>query len=514
MFVDQEDVSKLLSSASLVVVGTIIYSLAQLFERIVIARSLDPGAYGEVSIGLTVMSISATFALLGFQQGIARYMSKFDDLRDVRGTLVTGLLVAAVTTTFITGALLLNAEWLARTFFDPGTPVELMMLFILAVPFIVLMQLGLGGIRGQENTRYKIYAENLLYPGLRLGLIAGLLGLGYGLQAAGYAYLTAAAISATFALYMLNKLLPLTGEFSLHTREMLTFSLPLVVSSVLSLIFSQTDTLMIGYFHPSEEVGFYSAAYPLATGLNLVLTSFGFMYLPVATRLDTGNKREEMDAVYKLTTKWIFILTFPLFLTLAFFSSDVLSIVFGPEYAIAGLTLTILTIGYFTHAAAGRSKETFSALGFTKYVLLVNSIAFGLNFVLNLLLIPDMARVGAAIGSATAYILGNAITLVILKRKFNVSPFSTWSSRVFVALPVTMLPLSYLIASTVDGSFPVLAAFGIGSAALTLVVVVLAGGLQPEDRIPVEYVEELLGVRIPYIWRFIPDPSEADVDFE
>jgi O-antigen/teichoic acid export membrane protein len=505
MFVSQDDVSKLLSSASLVVAGSLIYSVAQLVERIVIARALTPAAYGEVSIGLTVMGISTTFALLGFNQGVPRFMSKFDNPIDVRGTFVTGVLVAAITTTVLTVGLLVNAEFLARTFFDPGTPTALLVLFVLSVPFVVLLKLGIGGIRGQENTRYKIYAENLLYPALRLGLITALLGLGYGIQATGYAYFAAAALSAIFAVYMLHRLFPLVGEFSLHTREMLTFSAPLVVSSLLAVIFSQTDTLMLGYFHPSEEVGFYSAAYPLATGLNLVLTSFGFMYLPVATRLDTGNKREEVDAVYKLTTKWIFVLTFPLFLTLAFFSSDVLSVVFGSEYAVAGLTLTILTIGYFTHAAAGRSKETFSALGFTKYVLLVNAISFGLNFVLNLLLIPDLARVGAAVGSATAYILGNAITLLILHRNFGISPFSRWSVRTFVALPLVLLPPSYIVSQTVEGTFPVLAVFGITSAALTLVVFTVSGGLQPEDIIPVEYVETALGVRIPYIRQFIPE---------
>jgi O-antigen/teichoic acid export membrane protein len=509
MFVDRDDVSKLLSSASLVVAGSLIYSISQLVERIVIARSLNPGAYGEVSIGLTVMSISATLALLGFTQGVPRFMSKFDDATDVRGTLATGLLVAAITTTVIVAGLLLNAEALANAFLDPGTPTNLLVLFSLAVPFVVVFRLSLGGIRGQENTRYKIYAENLLYPGLRLGLIVGLLGLGYGLEAAGYAYLVAAAVSALFATYMLNKLFPLTGSFSLHTREMLTFSAPLVVSSLLSLVFSQTDTLMIGYFHPSEEVGFYSAAFPLATGLNLVLTSFGFMYLPLATRLDTDNKRDEVDAVYKLTTKWIFVLTFPMFLTLAFFSDDVLSVIFGAEYAVAGLTLTILTVGYFTHAAAGRSKETFSVLGFTKYVLLVNAVSFGLNFVLNLVLIPDLARVGAAVGSATAYILGNAITLLILHRNFGISPFSRWSVRTFVALPVVLLPVSYAVSRSVEGTFPVLALFGVTAAAATVVVVTVAGGLQPEDRIPLEYIENLLGIRVPYIRRFIPDDESA-----
>lgn len=509
MFVDQDDVSKLLSSASLVAIGSVIYSISHLLERILIARALDPGAYGDVSIGLTVMGITTTFALLGLNQGITHFMSKFDGAVEERGAVMTGLFVALGTTIFATAVLLVSAEWLAELLFDPGTPTELMVLFVLAVPFVVLMRISIGGIRGRENTRYKIYAENLVYPGLKLVLIFGLLTLGYGIQAAGYAYVAAAAVSAAFAFYMLHRLLPLVGEFSLHTKSMLTFSTPLVLSSLLTVVFSQTDTLMIGYFHPSEEVGFYSAAYPLANGLSLILGSFGFMYLPIATRLDTGDKHEEVDAVYKLTTKWIYILTFPLFLTLAFFSEDILRVVFGPEYAVAGLTMTILTIGYFTHAAAGRSKETFSALGVTKYVFLVNLISFGLNFVLNLLLIPELARVGAAVGSATAYILGNAIALYILDRNFGISPFSRWSVRAFVALPVVMFPVSFLLSRTVEASFLELAAFGLCASLVTVVVVTLAGGLQPEDQIPLEAIENSLNIRIPYIRRYIPDDDTA-----
>jgi O-antigen/teichoic acid export membrane protein len=235
------------------------------------------------------------------------------------------------------------------------------------------------------------------------------------------------------------------------------------------------------------------------------------MYLPIATRLDTGDKHEEVDAVYKLTTKWIYILTFPLFLTLAFFSEDVLRVVFGPEYAVAGLTMTILTVGYFTHAATGRSKETFSALGLTKYVLIVNLISFGLNFVLNLLLIPEFARVGAAVGSATAYILGNAITLYILDRNFGISPFSRWSVRSFVALPVVMFPITFFVARTVEASFLVLAVFGLSASVLTVVIVMLVGGLQPEDRIPLDAIEGSLGITIPYVRRYIPD-DDATLD--
>jgi hypothetical protein len=46
------------------------------------------------------------------------------------------------------------------------------------------------------------------------------------------------------------------------------------------------------------------------------------------------------------------------------------------------------------------------------------------------------------------------------------------------------------------------------------VVVILSGGLQAEDIIPIEYIESVLGVTIPYIRRFVPEPDEAATSFE
>jgi O-antigen/teichoic acid export membrane protein len=286
---------------------------------------------------------------------------------------------------------------------------------------------------------------------------------------------------------------------------MLVFSIPLVISTLLSRLLTRTDTLMLGYLRSSAEVGLYSAAFPLASALVLVLSSFGFMYLPVASRLDAADKRDEIDAIYKLTTKWIFILTFPGFLTLVAFPGDVIATLFGPEYAPASTALLILAVGFFTRAAFGRSRETISALGYTTYLLVTNVFAFVLNVGLNLALIPRYGAEGAAVASAVSFVGLNLAVFAFLRVRFDISPFSKQARRTMIVLPLVMFPPVLLVSSLVSLSLPSIVLFAVVAEGVAVAVVAVTGCLQPEDVIPVEFIEDATGLRVPLIRRFIPD---------
>ncbi len=507
MELDKRDVSILLSSALLVFVGQIVYSVSQLVERIVIARLLTPDAYGEVDIGLALLTFSTTIALIGLQSGVPRYMSRFDDEANTRGAWLTGLLIAGATSIPIALVLFFNAELVAATFFERPESTHLLLLFVACIPFSVGFQVAISGIQGQENTIYRTYAHDLLFPGFRLFLLVGLLYTGFGILAAGIAYLVATIVAFVVAHVLLNRLIPLIGTFKLHAREMLFFSIPLVFATLLSRLLTRTDTLMLGYFRSSYEVGLYGAAYPLASGMLLVLSSFGFMFLPLASRLDANDKRSEIDAIYKLTTKWIYIVTFPLFLTFVVFSSDVLAVIFGGEYAQAGFALSILAVGFFTSAAFGRNRETISALGFTTWVFIANALAFVVNVVLNLLLIPRYGIAGAAVTSALSFIVLNGTVYVILKWRFDISPFSRWTVRTFMLLPLLLFPPAIALSAWVSLSVVTLPVFLVIVGLASLGVVFLTGCLQPEDELPLEILEERFGISVPLVRRFVPEPE-------
>lgn len=501
----EDEVDSLLSSAILVFFGAVLSSASGLIERVILTRFLSQANYGEVNLGITILMLGVTVATFGFYQGVPRYMSRFDTEEDVRGAWFTGLIVGLGIAVVLAGTVLLARGFVFSILFENPDSNRLLVVFVLAIPLLVGQRLGIGGIRGMEQTLYRTYTKDLLYPVGRILLLGLLLWLGFGLLAAGLAYLLAIATTFVVSVYLLNRLLSLRGPVQFHWSEMTRFSAPLMLSTIIVSLLLRTDTLMIGFFQPSTEVGLYTAAYPLAQALSIIISSFGFLYLPLASRLDAIDSHDELDQIYTLTTKWIYIVTFPGFLVFVAFPGDVLTIFFGDQYAAAAGAFTVLAFGFFTNAAAGRCRETISALGYPNYNLVINAIAFTINFVLNLLLIPRYSFFGAAVASVTAYLITNTLAIAVLKRQFDITPFSRHSLRVYVLLPLFLLPVplgaSRLFTLSVLSLPIVLVVVGI----VSLIVVVAVGGVQAEDELVISLLEEKVGREIPFVRNYIPE---------
>jgi O-antigen/teichoic acid export membrane protein len=509
---DKTGLTTVVSSASLVIVGSLFGSASKLIERVIISQVLSPGAYGQVALGLSVMSLGLTLAIAGCDQGIPRFMSRFEDTRDVRGAWLSGFLISGVITLVITAVLLFRVEWVINTLFDGTAPPQLVVVFILAIPVLAGQQLGVGAIRGFENTIYRTYSRDLLYNGLRLGLLVVLLLAGVGVFAAGYAYVVAGAVGFVVIHVFLRRLLPLRGEFTPHVRKLLWFSVPLLFSAAVTKLLSQIDTLMLGWYLSNSAVGSYDVAYTLALGLGVIFSSFGFIYLPLTSRFDASGRRGELDRVHTLTAKWTVLAGFPVFLTFAAFPTDVIGAVFGDNYVQSGVgvALALLSTGFFLSGVAGYCQNALSGLGYTRSILAVNVIAAVANIILNLALIPPYGIVGAAAASALSFTTLNWVAFLFLYRVARISPFSRFTVKMFVLLPVVLFPPALVLSQVVSLSLFTIPVFAIGAGLASLALCAATGCFQPEDEIPVELIEDRLGIRIPYIRRHIPDDGDDE----
>lgn len=500
-----EEVGVLLSSATLVLAGTLVFSTAGLVERVIVARWLSKSAYGEINSALAILTLGMTLSVMGLYQGVPRFMSRFDNFQNKRGVYLSGLLTSLLVSTCLAGILVVSLDFTFPILFEDPDSYLLVLAIVLAIPFGTAMRVTVGGVRGMEQTLYRVYIRDLGYRVGRVFFVVVFLLLGYGVVAMGFAVLAATILGFVGGLLLLNKILPLRGRAQFNVSELVRFSIPLSISTIIVVLLVRTDTLMLAYFKPSADVGLYGAAFPLSQALLLALSSFGYIYLPLISRLDEGDEHAGINRVYELSTKWIFVVTFPPFLLFTVFGEGTLSLFFGDKYAAASTAFAVLSLGFFTNAAAGRSRETISALGYPKYNLAINGIAFLTNIALNLVLIPLYSYLGAAVASAAAFGTINILAVGLLKTKFGISPFSPDSIRTFVAVPVVLLPIGHVLSMVVPVTpvtFPLLLiGFGIAS----LVVVVSTRGVRPEDAILLDFIEEKIGTELPFVWGYVPD---------
>lgn len=424
----KSSLSTILKGGSVLFLGVVFELGISFFGKLAIARFLGPFDYGSVVLGLTIMSFVTSFVLLGINTGVGRFLPRYDNVADRRGVLVSGLSVGLGVGVAVGIALFVAAPWLARAVFDQPNLTTVFRIFAVVVPLSNLMRISIGAVQGMQHSLPRVYIENVTQPLTRVLGFAVVVFFGLGASGAAWAYLASYAVAGLLGTVYLIGRTPLFNRGSgvnLKTRELFAFSLPLVFSGIISSVYQDIDTLLIGYFAISTDVGVYDVVYSLSKLLLVGLQAVGFIFMPVLSELHSEGDETGMRRLYQIVTKWLFSGTLPLFLVVALFPTMTIKVTFGPEYLQAANVLSILAVAFFTHAVLGPNNHVLTSIGKTRTILYDSIAAAILNLALNLILIPRYGLIGAAVATAGSYVLLNTLYSYQLYQATGIHPFST-----------------------------------------------------------------------------------------
>ncbi len=201
-------------------------------------------------------------------------------------------------------------------------------------------------------------------------------------------------------------------------KKILLFSLPLMLSNLLQVLFNMADIAVVGKFAGSNALGSVGSTSILVT----LFTSFligigGGINVLVALHIGSGNKKEAKETI---TTAYVICLCMGILLLIIGISSarGILTLMNTKPELIDGavLYLRIYFLGLPAVGVYNCGNAVLSAAGDTKKPLYFLSIAGAINIVLNLLLVLvfhlDVA--GVAIASIISqYISAILITYAI-----------------------------------------------------------------------------------------------------
>jgi O-antigen/teichoic acid export membrane protein len=415
------------TGGSVVFLGLFVELGVSFLAKLVIARILGPVDYGVVALGVTTMVIVSTVVLLGLNTGIGRYLPRYDDPEHRRGVLVSAFQIA-VPLAIVAGIVVyVTAPIIATVGFSDPSVTPILRVFGLIIPLAAVVRLTIGSAQGLQQVLPKVYIQNLVLPLTRFIAVLVMLGLGFGVLGVAWAYAIAYTVAAVVGIYVLVQRTPLVSRaidaVSMH-RDLLTFSTPLVVSATMTLILSDIDTFMLGYFSSTRAVGVYNTVYPLAHLLIIAMSSFGFIFMPVVSKLYKNGDTTTIRRLYQIATKWIFLVTFPIFAIVVLFPTQTIRLTFGPKYVGGSLALVVLAVAFFTHAVAGPNADALMSIGQTRTIMYDNTLVAAVNVVLNLVLIPQYSILGAAVATAVSYVLLNVLYTVQLYRKTRIQPLT------------------------------------------------------------------------------------------
>jgi len=413
-----DSLRKIARGSGIAVVGMTLGLVFSFVARLVIARYGLQANYGIFSLALAALTLATVLSGLGLYQGAARYIAYFrgkEDVAKVSATISASIRLASIASIVVALAVFLTADIVASEIFHSPELALPLKIFAVGVPFFTLIRVLVALFRGFDRVEPQVVFHYIILNILFLVLLAVAIAAGLSFVAVFYAYLAALVISfAGLAVYTARRLPQRTepvktGGIQPFTKELLLFSLPLMGVAMLGMIIMWVATLMLGYFKTPEIVGLYNAAYPLAQFISIPLTALLLIYSPIATGLYSRRLMPALRRDYTISTKWLMFVTLPIFLVLFLFPEAVLNLLFGAAYVPAATALRILALGFIISNLLGPNAATLIAMGRPRFLMWTTLATAVLNIVLNILLIPPLGIVGAAIASAVAIILGNII---------------------------------------------------------------------------------------------------------
>jgi O-antigen/teichoic acid export membrane protein len=288
----------------------------------------------------------------------------------------------------------------------------------------------------------------IIGPGLRLAASAVAVWIAPTATAAAWAYLVAEALLFVVTALMLRQLLPPSDGSTFSTRRLYRFSAPMSLNRLLLYSNNQTETLFLGFLASSATLGVFGIARRLSQIVgSALLAAVAVLFDPLVAGLHHTSRTDDLDQLFKTSTRWLFTLGLPVSLLEIVFARDIMRI-FGPDFAVGGAALAILTTGQLINVATGISANLQAMAGYTK-VTLMNALGFvALSLVFDAAMIPAFGLIGAAIANSAAVVSINVIRLVQIKKRLGISPYDRKFLRpIAAAIPGAALALLLPVAN-------------------------------------------------------------------
>lgn len=486
---DSEGLQGLARGGGLNLIGAVVNQVSLFAITAILAIPLGSRDVGRYATCFALLSLLGLLSLVGFRSAMTRFVAIYladRDAANLRGTVALGLALSLASSVTLGLLLAVFAPRVAQWYADPALVAPLR-LTGLALPAATLSDAALAGTQGWRTQRPFTMIGRIIDPVSRLVVTAAVLFLGYGVVGAFWALAITSWVSAVLALGALfSRLSRLPrAPMSYPIRRIFSFSMVSWVSALASTGLIWTDTLLIGVLKGNADVGVYNVSTRIVTLAVFVMAPINAAFGPQLAHLHHVGEHAQIARIYRAASTWIVRLALPAFVLLTVFPAHILAF-FGHDFATGATVTAILAVGQFVNASTGPCGTVLNMSGRVAINMVDNVAVLALDIALNLLLIPRLGIVGAAIAWSTSLAVVNLTRVVQVWRFEHVLPWTSGMLRATVAAAAAAA-VALLIRENVHER---LWSVVLGGVAILVVylLVVRALGISADDRVVLQSI--------------------------
>lgn len=427
--------------------GAVVMAFSTFALTLTVTRGLSVETAGVLFAATSAFLLATALGQLGTNTGLVFFLSSLRPLgrsREIPAFYRTAIRPVAVVALLMAVVMYVAAEPLA-TLIVPGREEEAtayIRVLALFIPFAGWENVTLAATRGLTTMRPTVLVEQFFRSLLQLVAVAAAVHLApsSAMLALAWAgpYLPAAVMSyfwwrrvsrrairngATPAATTAPRAAPPTDTVERSTaRAFWGFTAPRAVASVGQMAMQRLDIVLIAALAGPAQAAIYTA-----TTRFLVVGQMGNRAISTAVqpRLGESLARQALDEAkhyYRVSTAWLMVITWPLYLSFIVFGSTLLT-VFGRDYRSGGDVLHLLSVTMLVATGCGMVDMVLNMAGKTSWNLWNVLLSVGVQLSLCLVLIPRYGILGAAIAWGAAILTSNLVPLTQIALTFGLHPF-------------------------------------------------------------------------------------------
>lgn len=448
----------------------VIYALANGALILVLSRYLmEPDEYGLLYFTISILGIVGLLGTLGVPNSAARYVTEYAEVDEQQVPLIVRrsvLYVSALSVTVSILLILFSGRIAAYVGQQPLTYMLVIgagyVVFRSLTTFCTLIFQGLNRVDLSAVIRTVDALSRFVFA-----VAFVLVGFGAAGALAGYVlgYIVAAGVG--LAILYRKYYVALPSAESLEDglqRRIIEYSVPLTATQGANVLDKQIDTFLVGIFLTNAAVGFYTLAKQFAEFVVTPVSALGFTISPAYGEQKAKNQITQASRLYEESMRYVLLLYVPGAAGLALVADPLIRHLIGTDYLGAVPVLQVLSIFVIFKAINKITSNGLDYLGRARERAIAKGVTSIANFVLNLILIPTVGVVGAAIATVITYSIYTLVNVAIMHQEFEIR------NRALVRDIVGISAITAVMSGVVLVAMPYV------SGLLTLGSVVLLGG--------------------------------------
>lgn len=230
-----------------------------------------------------------------------------------------------------------------------------------------------------------------------------------------------------------------TGIFLLNK------SWPIGLANFLFLVLTYLDSLIVGWFHSSKEVGFYSSVVKITEFLYFFPAALAMSIFPILSKKITESEKDEIKKTIRFGSELALLFSLPMFIGIFLLAKEIIVLLFGIKYIEASLALSLISFALPFNFLLLIFIDVLIALDKRRDILVYDFLVVFLNLILNLIFVPRFSYFAASVIASLSALISLIFTYILVKKYTgfslrNVHFFNYLFSGILMGFLIYFLP--------------------------------------------------------------------------